>query len=79
MFKNIFSLLIRLFTYFVIVFLNTCSLIMWDPHTFKMASRDNANILEQIYEKITCSDFYYEDIKERVWYKVIVNTDASSM
>ena len=31
--------------------------------TFKKVSRDADNILDQIYIKQTCSDFYYEDLK----------------
>ena len=31
--------------------------------TFNNVSRDEENILDQIYIKQMCSDFYYEDLK----------------
>ena len=31
--------------------------------TFNDVSRDEGNILDQIYKKQICSDFYYKDLK----------------
>ena len=36
---------------------------------FNNVSRDEDNILDQIYIKQMCSDFYYEDLKFWEWSK----------
>ena len=41
-------------------------IIFWEDvvlDSFNNASRDEDNILDQIYKKQICSDFYYEDLK----------------
>ena len=35
--------------------------------SFNDVSRDEDNILDQIYLKKMCSDFYYEDLKFSEW------------